>query len=102
MQIVFQQAVKTELVHHRKFKTRQQAIQEITEYIEIFYNQQRKQGRLGYLSPAELRSDTLQIKPLLKLIAHITLSNDHSRGVYSIFLIRVNYGSVTKIKNSYI
>ncbi|WP_147383571.1 IS3 family transposase, partial [Nitrosomonas supralitoralis] len=24
-----------------------------TEYIEIFYNQQRKQKRLGYLSPAQ-------------------------------------------------
>jgi len=30
--------LKTELAHHRKFKTRRQAIQEITEYIEIFYN----------------------------------------------------------------
>ncbi len=27
-------------------------MQEITEYIEIFYNRQRKQARLGYLSPA--------------------------------------------------
>ncbi|MEX3548323.1 MAG: IS3 family transposase, partial [Burkholderia sp.] len=24
----------------------------VTEYIEIFYNRQRKQARLGYLSPA--------------------------------------------------
>ncbi|MBP6368181.1 MAG: IS3 family transposase, partial [Nitrosomonas sp.] len=45
--------LKTELVHHRRFKTRQQAIQGITEYIEIFYNRQRKQERLGYLSPAQ-------------------------------------------------
>ena len=45
--------LKTELVHHRGFKTRQQAIQEITEYIEIFYNRQRKQERLGYLSPVQ-------------------------------------------------
>ena len=45
--------LKTELVHHRRFKTRQQAIQEITEYIEIFYNRQRRQERLGYLSPAQ-------------------------------------------------
>ena len=45
--------LKTELVHHRRFKTRQQAIQEITEYIEIFYNRQRMQERLGYLSPAQ-------------------------------------------------
>lgn len=27
-------------------------MQEITEHIEIFYHQQRKQARLGYLSPA--------------------------------------------------
>ncbi|TYP80290.1 putative transposase [Nitrosomonas communis] len=45
--------LKNELVHHRKFKTRLQAKQEITEYIEIFYNRQRKQEKLGYLSPAE-------------------------------------------------
>lgn len=41
-----------ELVHHRRYRTRAQAIQEITEYTEIFYNLQRKQTRLGYLSPA--------------------------------------------------
>ena len=43
--------LKTELVHHRRFASREQARQEITEYIEIFYNRQRKQARLGYLSP---------------------------------------------------
>lgn len=44
--------LKNELVHHRRYRTRVQAIREITEYIEIFYNRQRKQARLGYLSPA--------------------------------------------------
>lgn len=44
--------LKNELVHHRKYATRQQAKREISEYIEIFYNRQRKQARLGYLSPA--------------------------------------------------
>ena len=43
--------VKQELVHHRDYQSRQQAIREITEYIEIFYNRQRRQKRLGYLSP---------------------------------------------------
>jgi putative transposase len=47
--------LKTELVHHQKFKTRQQAKEEITEYIEIFYNRQRKQERLEYLSPVEFK-----------------------------------------------
>ena len=44
---------QNELVHHRRFETRQQAKQEIGEYIEVFYNRQRKQKRLGYLSPAK-------------------------------------------------
>ena len=44
--------IKNELVHHRCYGTRQEAIQEITEYIEVFYNRQRRQARLGYLSPA--------------------------------------------------
>jgi transposase InsO family protein len=44
--------LKQELVHHRKYRTRQEAIQDITEYIEVFYNRQRRQKRLGYLSPA--------------------------------------------------
>jgi putative transposase len=43
--------LKNELVHHRRFKTRAEAIQAITEYIEIFYKRQRIQARLGYLSP---------------------------------------------------
>jgi len=44
--------LKQELVHHRRYMTRQEAIRDITEYIEIFYNRQRRQARLGFLSPA--------------------------------------------------
>jgi putative transposase len=44
--------LKSELVHHRRYETRTEAVEEITEYIEIFYNRQRSQERLGYLSPA--------------------------------------------------
>ena len=43
--------LKQELVHHRHYTTRQEAIRDITEYIEIFYNRQRLQSGLGYLSP---------------------------------------------------
>lgn len=43
--------LKQELVHHRKYRSRQEAMQEINEYIEIFYNRQRRQAKLGYLSP---------------------------------------------------
>ncbi len=44
-------SLKQELVHHRRYGTRREAIQEIIEYIEIFYNRQRRQVRLGFLSP---------------------------------------------------
>ena len=44
-------SLKTELIHHRSFTSREHARQEVTEYIEIFYNRIRKQARLGYLSP---------------------------------------------------
>jgi putative transposase len=44
--------LKQELSNHRHYRTRREATEEITEYIEIFYNRQRRQAKLGYLSPA--------------------------------------------------
>jgi transposase InsO family protein len=44
--------LKNELIYHCHYRTREEAIKEITEYIEVFYNRQRRQARLGYLSPA--------------------------------------------------
>ena len=43
--------LKTELVHHRRYRTREEAGREISEYIDLFDNRQRRQARLGYLSP---------------------------------------------------
>jgi transposase InsO family protein len=34
-----------------RYKTREQAVREITEHIEVFYDRQRWQEQLGYLSP---------------------------------------------------
>jgi len=48
----FWRTLKQELVHHRHYVSRREAVREITEYIEIFYNRQRRQARLGFLSPA--------------------------------------------------
>jgi hypothetical protein len=39
--------LKNEPVYHRDYLTRQEAIKDITEYIEIFYNRQRRQKRLA-------------------------------------------------------
>jgi putative transposase len=43
--------LKQELIYHRHYESRREAIRDITEYIEIFYNRQRRQSRLGFLSP---------------------------------------------------
>jgi len=37
----------------KKEIVRKEAIKDITEYIEVFYNRQRIQERLNYLSPAQ-------------------------------------------------
>ena len=44
--------LKTELVHHRRDTTREQARREMTAYIEVFDNRQRRHSRLGNCSPA--------------------------------------------------
>jgi len=45
--------LKKELVYHYNYKTRWEARQSIFEYIEIFYNRQRKHSSLGNLSPEQ-------------------------------------------------
>jgi len=44
--------LKNELVHHRRYETREQARREITEDIELCYTRQRRHARLGNCSPA--------------------------------------------------
>jgi len=54
--------LKSELVYHRHYKTRQEAIRNIKEYIEVFYNRQRKQAKLGYVSPAVFKKRFFELK----------------------------------------
>ena len=48
----FFSTLKKELVHQTKFATRTDARQAIFDYVEVFYNRQRRHSTLGYLSPA--------------------------------------------------
>ena len=45
-------SLKNELVHHHRYGSRLEAEASIREYIEIFYNRQRRHSRLGNLAPA--------------------------------------------------
>ena len=45
--------LKQELLHRRRWPTKQEAHAAIFHYIEVFYNRKRRHSSLGYLSPAD-------------------------------------------------
>ena len=49
----FFSTLKTELIDDEDYPTRQQAKQSVFEFIEVFYNRQRRHSYLGYVSPVE-------------------------------------------------
>lgn len=50
-----------ELLNDRAFPTRAQASQEVFEFIEIWYNRQRRHSTLGYRTPMEFETDVLRV-----------------------------------------
>jgi putative transposase len=50
----FFHTLKTELVHHRHYATREEARRDIFTYIEGFYNRTRRHSAIGYTSPIEM------------------------------------------------
>jgi transposase InsO family protein len=44
-------SLKVEAIHGERFLTRDQAKQQVFEYIEVYYNRKRLHSKLGYLSP---------------------------------------------------
>jgi putative transposase len=58
----FFKTLKTELIYHRKFATRQEARLAIFEYIEGWYNRRRRHSALGYRTPCNFESIFLENK----------------------------------------
>jgi len=52
----FFRSLKTERTNHRVYQTREEAKQDVIDYIEMFYNSQRLHSYLGYVSPNEFES----------------------------------------------
>jgi len=52
----FFHTLKTELVRDCDYKTREQARSSLFEYMEVFYNRQRRHSSLGYASPLEFEA----------------------------------------------
>jgi hypothetical protein len=63
--------LKMELVYQNQWSTRTQARSELFEYIELFYNRQRRHSALGYLCPNEFERPAIRhaLKPVLRLPA---------------------------------
>ena len=53
----FFSSLKNELVHRTRFRTRRDAKAALFEYIEIFYNRQRRHSSIGYPTPEPARMD---------------------------------------------
>jgi len=49
----FFHSLKTEHVYFEKYRTRDEARQSIFNYIEVFYNRERRHSSIGYLTPEE-------------------------------------------------
>ena len=50
----FFHTLKTELVHHKNYATREEAKRDLFQYIEGFYNRQRIHSAIGYLTPEQM------------------------------------------------
>ena len=55
----FFHTLKTELVHHEDYRSRTEATASIFEYIEVFYNRQRRHSHIGQVAPLVFEAATL-------------------------------------------
>jgi transposase InsO family protein len=53
--------MKTELVYHERYEGHQDTLHSIFEYIEVFYNRQRRHSTLEYLCPSEYEKQKLRL-----------------------------------------
>jgi transposase InsO family protein len=53
--------MKTELVYHESYEDHQDTLHSIFEYIEVFYNRQRRHSTLDYLCPAEYEKQKITL-----------------------------------------
>jgi len=55
----FFHTLKTELIHHQKLETRDQARRLVFEYIEVFYNRERLHSANDYRSPVDFETQQM-------------------------------------------
>ena len=57
----FFSTLKTERVHRRRYRTRDEARADVFDYVERFYNPRRRHSSIGYMSPVEFELNALTL-----------------------------------------
>ncbi len=57
----FFHTLKTELVHHRTYATRDEAKRDLFAYMEEFYNRRRVHSSLAYRTPVQAEQRALRV-----------------------------------------
>jgi len=65
----FFNSLKNERVHGTRYATREEAIADLFEYIEVFYNRSRRHSTLGYHSPVQFLQDWIKSQHERKMAA---------------------------------
>jgi putative transposase len=65
----FFNSLKNERVHGRRYATRAEAVADLFDYIEAFYNRSRRHSTLGYTSPVQFLQDWITTQHERKLAA---------------------------------
>lgn len=66
----FFHTLKTEHIYFEHYRTREQAKQSIFEYVEVFYNRQRRHSTCGYVSPTVFENQWVQTSGVSLLSVH--------------------------------
>lgn len=56
----FFNSLKNERVHATRYRTHQEAMADLFEYIEVFYNRSRRHSSLGFVSPVQFLQDRIK------------------------------------------
>jgi putative transposase len=56
----FFNSLKNERVHATRYRTHQEAMADLFEYIEVFYNRSRRHSSLGFVSPVQFLQDWMK------------------------------------------
>ena len=65
----FFNSLKNERVHGTRYSTREDAIADLFDYIEVFYNRSRRHSTLGYRSPVQFLQDWITNQHAQKMAA---------------------------------